>query len=148
MWVVASTAAALAAGWMFWPSAVTGRADAADARQVALGTQVYRENCASCHGANLEGQPNWTTRKPDGRFPAPPHDESGHTWHHPDDVLFGLTKSGLKPPLAPAGYQSDMPAFGTVLTDEQIWAVLAFIKSRWPEKIRARQSSLNERAAK
>ena len=139
---------AIAAGWMFWPRAPAGRADADDARQVALGATVYRDNCASCHGANLEGQPDWKSRKPDGRFPAPPHDETGHTWHHPDDTLFGLTKLGLKPPLAPAGYQSDMPAFGPVLTDEQIWAVLAFIKSRWPEKIRTRQSSFNERASR
>ena len=141
-------AAAVAAGWMFWPSAPLSRADAGNARQVALGAQVYRENCASCHGANLEGQPDWTTRKPDGRFPAPPHDETGHTWHHPDETLFRLTKLGLKPPLAPAGYQSDMPAFGPVLTDEQIWAVLAFIKSRWPEKIRTRQGSVNDRASR
>lgn len=144
----AAVAAAMAAGWMFWPSASVGRADANDARQVALGAIVYRDHCASCHGANLEGQPDWKSRKPDGRFPAPPHDETGHTWHHPDETLFDLTKQGLKPPLAPAGYQSDMPAFGTVLTDEQIWAVLAFIKSRWPEKIRARHSSLNERASR
>nr|MBA2547767.1 cytochrome c [Burkholderiaceae bacterium] len=115
---------------------------------VALGAIVYRDHCASCHGANLEGQPNWMSRKPDGRFPAPPHDETGHTWHHPDGTLFDLTKLGLKPPLAPAGYQSDMPAFGPVLTDEQIWAVLAFIKSRWPEKIQARHSSMNERASR
>lgn len=144
----AAVAAAIAAGWMFWPSASVGRADATDARQVALGAIVYRDNCASCHGANLEGQPDWMSRKPDGRFPAPPHDETGHTWHHPDETLFDLTKQGLKPPLAPAGYQSDMPAFGPVLTDEQIWAVLAFIKSRWPEKIQARHSSLNERASR
>lgn len=143
----AIVAAAIAAAWIFWPSASTGRADADDARQVALGATVYRDHCANCHGANLQGQPDWKLRKPDGRFPAPPHDETGHTWHHPDDTLFQLTKLGLKPPLAPAGYESDMPAFGTVLTDEQIWAVLAFIKSRWPEKIRARQSSFNDRAS-
>ncbi len=144
----AAVAAVIAAGWMFWPSASGGYADANDARQVALGATVYRDNCASCHGANLEGQPDWKSRKPDGRFPAPPHDETGHTWHHPDETLFGLTKLGLKPPLAPAGYQSDMPAFGPVLTDEQIWAVLAFIKSRWPEKIQARHSSMNERTSR
>ena len=139
---------AIAAWWMFRPITPAGRADAGDARQVALGATVYRDNCASCHGANLEGQPEWKSRKPDGRFPAPPHDETGHTWHHPDDTLFQITKVGLKPPVAPAGYESDMPAFGPVLTDEQIWAVLAFIKSKWPEKIRARHSSLNERASR
>ena len=141
-------ALAVGAGWIFWPLASAGRADADDARQVALGTAVYRDHCASCHGANLEGQPDWKSRKPDGRLPAPPHDETGHTWHHPDDMLFQITKLGLKPPMAPAGYQSDMPAFGAVLTDEQIWAVLAYIKSKWPEKIQARQSSFNKAGSK
>ena len=144
--VVAVTAAA---GWIFWPSPIsTGRADPDDARKVALGEAVYRRHCASCHGAKLEGQPDWRTRKPDDRLPAPPHDETGHTWHHPDDQLFRITKLGLKPPLAPEGYESDMPAFGPVLTDERIWAVLAFIKSRWPAEIRARQKSLSQRASR
>jgi mono/diheme cytochrome c family protein len=141
-------AVTVAAGWMFWPSTSTGRADPDDPRQVALGEVVYRENCASCHGAKLEGQPDWRIRKPDGRLPAPPHDETGHTWHHPDDQLFPITKLGLKPPLAPEGYESDMPVFGPILTDEQIWAVLAFIKSRWPEKIRTRQNILNQRGSR
>jgi len=57
-------------------------------------------------------------------LPAPPHDASGHTWHHPDSDLFGITKHGLGP-YAPAGYQSDMPAFGGTLSDEEIAAVLA-----------------------
>ena len=146
--VAAIVAVALTAGAMLWPSFSGGRADADDARQVALGAVVYQDHCASCHGANLQGEPDWKTRKPNGRFPAPPHDETGHTWHHPDDTLFQITKIGLNPPVAPAGYESDMPAFGTLLTDEQIWAVLAFIKSRWPEKIRARQSSFNERTSR
>ena len=138
--------AAIAVEWLFWLSA-SSRRDADEARQVAVGETVYRDHCASCHGANLEGQPDWKTRKPDGRFPAPPHDETGHTWHHSDETLFGLTKLGLKPPLVPAGYESDMPAFGSILTDEQIWAVLAFIKSKWPEKIRKRQSSFNKKGS-
>ena len=139
-------ATAVAAGWAFWPLSSAGRADPDDSRQVALGETVYRASCASCHGANLEGQPNWRTRKPNGRLPAPPHDETGHTWHHLDEQLFRITKLGVKPPLAPEGYESDMPAFDAVLTDEEIWAVLAFIKSRWPPKILARQASLKNGA--
>jgi len=140
----------LGAGVWLWAARSEGarlRADAADARQVALGEAVYRRRCASCHGAKLEGQPDWRIRKPDGKLPAPPHDESGHTWHHPDGQLFRITKLGLKPPLAPEGYRSDMPSFGTVLTDEEIWAALAFIKSRWPAEIRARHGALNQRAS-
>lgn len=64
-------------------------------------------------------------------MPAPPHDESGHTWHHPDEVLFGITKHGLVPPYAPPGYASDMPAFGGKLSDNEIRSVLAFIASHW-----------------
>lgn len=64
-------------------------------------------------------------------MPAPPHDETGHTWHHADSVLFGITKRGLVPPYAPPDYQSDMPGFARRLSDDDIWAVLAFIKSHW-----------------
>lgn len=58
-----------------------------DSALVADGRKLYDQACASCHGAMLEGQPNWRQRKADGRLPAPPHDPSGHTWHHPDAVL-------------------------------------------------------------
>ena len=91
------------------------RADPHDAAKVALGATVYAQHCAVCHGAKLEGQPNWRERHPNGRLPAPPHDESGHTWHHADNVLFAIVKNGLVPPYAEAGYQSDMPAFAPKL---------------------------------
>jgi mono/diheme cytochrome c family protein len=132
------------AGWTLWPRAALDRADPAEPRLVALGEAVYRQHCASCHGARLEGQPDWRARKPDGRLPAPPHDESGHTWHHSDAQLFGLTKVGLKPPLAPAGYASDMPGFAGILSDEQIWAVISYIKSTWPPHIRDHQRRIDE----
>lgn len=107
------------------------RADPRDAAKVALGAKVYAQQCAACHGAKLEGQPNWRTRLPNDRLPAPPHDESGHTWHHPDHVLFAITKNGLVPPYAPKDYESDMPAFAGKLSDEEIWAVLAYLKTHW-----------------
>ena len=59
-----------------------------------------------------------------------------------------LTKEGLKAPLAPEGYRSDMPAFAGVLTDAQIGAVLAYIKSTWPAPIRARQQRISEAVRK
>ena len=109
---------------------------------LALGGKLYAQQCASCHGANLEGQPDWRKRLPNGRFPAPPHDASGHTWHHPDEVLFAITKHGLVPPYAPAGYQSDMPAFGGKLSDPEIRAVLAYIESRWSPEVRKRRAEM------
>ena len=50
-----------------------------DAAVLAQGQRVYVAHCAACHGAQLESQPNWRERGPDGRLPAPPHDASGHT---------------------------------------------------------------------
>ena len=115
-----------------------------DAPLVALGEAVYAENCASCHGANLEGQtPDWRVPGPDGRLPAPPHDETGHTWHHDGDTLFRLTKHGLSELLGPdSTYESAMPAYEGVLTDEEILAVLSFIKSTWPADVRARHDAM------
>ena len=104
---------------------------APDPAQLALGGTIYAQYCAACHGAKLEGQPNWRSRMPNGRMPAPPHDESGHTWHHTDRALFAITKNGLVPPHAPKGYESDMPAFADTLSDAEIGAALAFIASHW-----------------
>jgi len=111
-----------------------------DPAQLAAGQKLYAQHCAACHGAKLEGQPNWQRRLPNGKMLAPPHDESGHTWHHPDEVLFGITKHGMVPPYAPPDYQSDMPAFGSILSDDQIRAVLAYIESHWtsPQVLEAR----------
>jgi len=113
---------------------------------LAQGHDVYERYCASCHGANLEGQPDWTKRLPSGRMPAPPHDASGHTWHHPADVLFGIVKDGVGK-YAPPGYESDMPAFGGTLSDVQIRAVLAYIRSTWPRQVQQSHEA-RERAAR
>lgn len=125
------------------PAGETGllQADPADREQVVRGARVYAANCASCHGEALQGQANWRTRRADGTLPAPPHDATGHTWHHDDATLFGITKVG---PARFAGveYRSDMPAYGDVLDDAEIWSVLAYIKSTWPQEIRARQAQI------
>lgn len=85
-------------------------------------------------------------RKSNGRLPAPPHDESGHTWHHADAVLIDITKNGLVPGVtAPTGYVSDMPAYNALLNDHDIRAVLAYIKSFWPQHALAMQKEITQR---
>ena len=118
--------------------------DPQDKALVAAGKRVYDSHCGSCHGAQLEGQPNWRERLPSGRLPAPPHNASGHTWHHPDAVLFGIVKEGLVPgKYAPPHHESDMPAFGATLSDEEIRSVLAYIKSTWPQRELAYQRQID-----
>lgn len=120
--------------------------DPSDKQLVADGKQIYAKNCASCHGANLEGEPNWRMRQANGRLPAPPHDATGHTWHHADALLIEITKNGLVPGVtAPEGYVSDMPAYKATLSDHDIRAVLAYIKRSWPEHALARQKQITLR---
>ncbi len=101
----------------------SGRTVASDADQLEVGRQVYAENCAACHGPNGEGQQGAV---PAGQAPAPPHDPTGHTWHHPDAQLFQIVKFGGT---------MGMPAYKDTLTDDEIWAVLDYIKTFWtPEQ--------------
>ena len=141
--IVLGIVAGLIAGWL---QPETPRADPKDPEQVAVGKRIYDQYCAACHGDKLQGDLDWRKRLPSGKRPPPPHDETGHTWHHPDEVLFGITKYGLVPPYAPQDYESDMPAFKDVLTDEEIWAVLAYIKSTWPQDMREFQAEVDKQA--
>lgn len=111
------------------------------AADIEAGKTLYAKNCASCHGAKLEGQPDWQRRLDNGRMPAPPHDESGHSWHHSDRNLFIITRGGVSAVVP--GYESDMPAFEGVLTEKEIADVLAFIKSTWPDRQREFQAEVS-----
>ena len=127
---------------LFWAS--TAAADHNwDHRNIVAGQTIYADNCASCHGTNLEGQPNWQSSNANGVLPAPPHDQTGHTWHHDDELLLQYTKLGGAETLRQkgvTGFASGMPGFDDILTDAEIVAVLDFIKSTWSKKIQAMQS--------
>ena len=116
-----------------------------DMSVIASGKVVYSENCASCHGAALEGQANWQQRDADGYMPAPPHDETGHTWHHPDSYLFLMTKYGIEKMIRKT-YPNKMPAYEDQLTDDEILAALSYIKSTWPKRIQRQHDQINARA--
>jgi len=105
---------------------------------VERGGELYQANCASCHGADLAGAADWKTPNDDGSYPPPPHDSSGHTWHHPDRVLIEIIRDGSDFP------QSRMPAFGDRLTDEDIEAILEFIKTSWGPQEKAYQNQVTE----
>ena len=137
--VVGGVILAVFAGWRYAGTASTA---VASADIIAQGRQIYVDQCAACHGANLAGQADWRTPLASGRLPAPPHDESGHTWHHPDEVLFRIVKEGTAAVVG-GGYESDMPGFADVLSDAEIRAVLDYIKSTWPERERSYQSELS-----
>lgn len=136
------------AGWLAWrgDGNHTGQLRPDDAAVTARGRVLYATHCASCHGERLQGQANWREPRADGRLPAPPHDASGHTWHHPDELLVRITRDGVAPAAGLPDYVSDMPAFAGVLSDDDIVAVLSWIKSQWPRDVQARHDAVNQQA--
>jgi mono/diheme cytochrome c family protein len=138
--VVGGVILAAFVGWLFTG---TGSHAVASAEVIAQGRSVYAAQCSTCHGADLEGQPDWRSPLPSGRLSAPPHDASGHTWHHSDDVLFRIVKEGTAA-IVGGGYESDMPGFADVLSDAEIRAALAYIKSNWPERERSYQQRVSQ----
>lgn len=101
---------------------------------VAIGKRVYAAECAACHGARLEGQPDWKRRDAGGYLPAPPHDVTGHTWHHPDAQLLDIVRRGTAAVVG-QGYRSRMPGYAGKLSEHEMRAVLAYIKSTWPPRV-------------
>ena len=140
---VIAAAIALISWWMAETANSGSLLKPGDRKIVELGKQVYAEQCAACHGEKLEGQPDWMSPGPDGLLPAPPHDETGHTWHHTDTLLFELTKFGIAKLAGLENHKTNMPAYENLLTDEEIIAVLSFIKSTWPPDVRSRHDQMN-----
>lgn len=137
--IVASIA--VAGGLVVFAALPSGSTDPFNARQVAIGAAVYDRACAGCHGRNLEGQANWQAPPIAGVRPAPPHDMTGHTWVHSDRLIFQTIRFGGSAHRE-EGVLGAMPAFA-VLSDADIWAVLAYIKSRWPEDVIERQTQFS-----
>jgi len=119
-----------------------------DVKIISLGKSIYNENCASCHGIKLEGAADWKSPNNDGLMPAPPHDESGHTWHHTDALLFDITKYGLAKITNNENYKTNMPVYESILSDDEIIAVLSYIKSTWSNEIKQRHDELNAASVK
>ena len=144
-----AVAAVLAGGAAYWLAAADSRTAGIlpyqDPKAVAAGKAIYQDYCASCHGADLQGEPGWQVRDSGGYLPAPPHDASGHTWHHADAQLLEITKFGTAA-LVGNGYRSRMGGYEGVLSEEEMLAVLAYIKSSWPPDIIIRHNQITAQA--
>ena len=150
LWAAGLLVALFIAGAGYFSLRATDRQAAAphglrpvDPQVLHVGARIYAQQCAACHGAKGEGQPDWRDRGPDGLLPAPPHDASGHTWHHPDEQLFAITKQGLARLINQPDYRTAMPAYDGVLSDDEIVAVLSWIKAQWPPEVRQRHDEIN-----
>ncbi len=93
----------------------------------AAGGPLYLEHCASCHGAQGEGAPQWHEPGPDGSLPPPPLNGTGHAWHHPLKALHATIANG----------QGKMPGWRDTLDTAEILAIIAWFQSQWPDEIYA-----------
>ena len=104
------------------------RPDSSFTAEQLRGRTIYYANCASCHGGPTGG---------DMMDYPPRHNTNGHTWHHPDcelkqvireggDEMTAMMREMMAPPNAPK-----MIAFKDKLSDADIDAVLAYIKTMW-----------------
>ena len=90
---------------------------AATAESIAAGEQVYRKNCATCHGVKAEeGSGN-------DLIPASP-DLTDETWGHgtTDGAIFDNIKNGVPP-----GF--NMTPWKDQLKDDEIWNVVNYLRS-------------------
>jgi mono/diheme cytochrome c family protein len=143
-WLLAASVGVVAVGLggMLWATSGDGTTSSAavDAEVMALGARTYAVHCATCHGPAGEGSPGWRTRGPDGHLPPPPHDASGHTWHHGDGLLFRIVRDGCDAYPPSARDRCGMPAFGDRLAGAEIRAVIEHLKTWWGEEERAYQA--------
>lgn len=110
-----------------------------DFKQILRGGRIYQQNCAICHGKLAQGVSDWRQRDANGKFPPPPLNGTGHTWHHPTEVLVDIIRNGT------GKLGGNMPAWKDKLTDQEIEDVLAWIKAQWPDETYANWYQINQR---
>jgi len=125
------------AGWLVLAATAQGaEGTLGQAPRVETGRRVYETHCASCHGAQGEGAPNWQQPDVHGELPAPPHDTEGHTWKHADGMLYRIVRDGWRDPFNKTE-RLTMPAFGQILSPAEIRAVIDYLETLWsPEQLR------------
>ena len=97
--------------------------------QVTRGGKIFKNNCASCHGAQAQGEPDWRQTRADGLNPAPPLNGTGHAWHHPKKMLMQTIKYGTP------GGKGRMQPWKDKLNDQDIEDITAWFISKWPQQI-------------
>jgi mono/diheme cytochrome c family protein len=92
---------------------------------VQPGQKIYEQTCLTCHQADAGGVPNMT----------PPLQKSPYV-QGPSVKLIGIVLNGLKDGVEIEGetYSNPMPAFSTVLKDQEIADVLTYLRSHFGNK--------------
>ncbi|MEM7800066.1 MAG: cytochrome c, partial [Chloroflexota bacterium] len=113
-----------------------------ETRQLVIGERVYASQCGACHGVDFAGQPEWKIPNRDGTLKAPPLNEDGLLVSYSDAIIEEKIRYGAALLNDDMQRLSNMPAYDTILTDEEIDAVIAYIKAQWPPEAQEVQSQI------
>ncbi|MBW3606549.1 MAG: cytochrome c [Actinobacteria bacterium] len=106
-------------------------------QQEEHGAALYQANCATCHGGATGG---------DIADIPPRHNAEGHTWHHLECELLAIIRNGMPHRSGLPDDAPTMPAFRDRLTDDEIRAILAHIKTWWTDQQQQFQSEVTDQA--
>jgi len=101
-----------------------------DQTVIEQGQVLFAENCAVCHGDKAQGTvKEWQKPDANGKYPPPPLNGTAHTWHHPIGALGQTIRNGT---LSIGG---SMPAWKNKLSDDEIFSIIMYVSSLWPDEI-------------
>ena len=96
-------------------------------RMVNNGAIIFQDYCGACHKKDASGAKNWKEKPKRGAFHTPPLNGDAHAWHHPLHVLHQTIKGGT------VIYKGNMPAWESILNDEEIYESISFFQSKWSD---------------
>jgi mono/diheme cytochrome c family protein len=97
------------------------QATAPAVEETISGSQIYSSRCANCHQGNGMGVPN--------AFPP----LVGARWVEDKGQIIRILLHGMQGPVEVKGttYNGNMPAWGSILSDKEIAAVVTHVRQNW-----------------
>lgn len=113
---------------IFWPTVKIPEDNFFDIRDqnlIVVGKKVYAQHCVACHVINLDSKASLLNGMTHAR-------SISAASNHTNAELFQIVKNGLNH--SHHGKDTKMPAFRKFLSDNEIIAVVTYMRSTWARK--------------